>query len=404
MKTRPYLLLILFISFTQLTSIAQSTIPPLAGWKMEEKDGAYVFKPEKGSDAKEFVYEVMPSSKNEGLNPEAWFNNAIDRDLQESGFALMEPGRKNITSNQTISSFSSEVTDKKGNHWYVTYISYQPDRNEYRLGRIVSSPDVKYYATWMRPAASHFNSLAEEERAHGTLAVKTTSSAAQEKSENNLFALTDEAAAEKGLKSPDINGVLIHLEYNAAPDGKMVRVYTPYLVLNDGSIYSDPVLSPYNFNVGMSKVKEPEKWGLWKMKGEAMLINWTGRNTTEKWVKNWFWATPATNNELIEGTFMTAAGKINVNVKNDESNSSKYISFNNKGQFTIAGTETNGNVTVSPSDFSNRNEAGTYILNDFSVELHFNNGTVIRRSFYYYLQGKTHFGIANQVYVPKRFN
>jgi hypothetical protein len=101
---------------------------------------------------------------------------------------------------------------------------------------------------------------------------------------------------------------------------------------------------------------------------------------------------------------MTATGKINVNIGNDESNSSKCISFNNKGQFTIAGTESNGNITVSPSDFSNRNAGGTYILNDFSIELHFNNGTVIRRAFYYYLQGKTHFGIANQVYVPKRFN
>jgi hypothetical protein len=140
------------------------------------------------------------------------------------------------------------------------------------------------------------------------------------------------------------------------------------------------------------------------MKGEAMVVTWTGRNTTEKWVKNWFWATPATNNELIEGTFMTAADRINDNIRNDESNASKYISFNNKGQFTIAGTVSNGNVTVSPSDFTNRNSAGTYTLNDFSVELHFNNGTVIRRSFYYYLQGKTHFGIANQVYVPKRFN
>jgi hypothetical protein len=183
----------------------------------------------------------------------------------------------------------------------------------------------------------------------------------------------------------------------------MVRGYSPYLILNDGSIYSEPVLSPYNFNVELSKQTEPQKWGTWKLKGEAMLINWTGRNETEKWVKNWFWATPATNGEKIEGSYTTSSGKVNGNIKGDESTAaSKYISFNNQGQFTISTNESN-NGNVPASEYAKRNEAGTYILNDFSIELHFNNGTVMRRAFYYYLQGKTHFGIANQVYVPKRY-
>jgi hypothetical protein len=65
------------------------------------------------------------------------------------------------------------------------------------------------------------------------------------------------------------------------------------------------------------------------------------------------------------------------------------------GEFTLS--TSGGNA-----DFSKRDEAGTYTLNEYGIELRFNNGTVIRRAFYFYLQGKTHFGIGNFVYAPKR--
>jgi hypothetical protein len=57
---------------------------------------------------------------------------------------------------------------------------------------------------------------------------------------------------------------------------------------------------------------------------------------------------------------------------------------------------------VPSTEYKKYNEAGTYTLNDYSMELHFNNGTVIRRMFYFYLQGSTHFGIGSSVYAPKQ--
>ena len=408
MKNRaPYLLLVICILFNISDTLAQTTMQPITGWSMEEKNGSYIFRPEKAPGDKEFIYEVMPSFKPTGQTFDDWFNYAIDKDLQLSGYTLpSSANRKNITSNQTIFSFSSEVTDKKAKNWYITYIAYQTAENEFRLARVISSPDIKYYANCMRPAASHFGMLAKQTGVLGTVAKNTYATPPEPAKEEDHFLALPPDGADKALKSADIKGVLIHLDNSYATDGSLVRVYNPYLVLNDGSIYSDPVFSPYNFNVEASKQKESKKWGTWKMKGNTITVSWQGRNQNEKWSKNWFWATPAMNNERIEGAYITRTGKDNETlIGSDKSGTGRNISLNKSGQFTmlpLAGND-NGNLSVSSADYTKRNEAGTYKLSEYSIELHFNNGTVLRRAFYFYLQGKTHFGIGNFVYVPKRY-
>lgn len=408
MKTRPYLLLVFCILISEITSFAQGSVPPISGWDMDEKSGSYFFKPGKiTGETKEFIYEVMPVTKVEGQSIEDWFNSAIDKDVTQSGFTLpASSGKKNITTNQTIFSFSTELTDKKGKAWYVTYVGYQVGNSENRMARIMSSPDVKYYATYMRPVADHFGQLSKQDAAAAAAGklTKTTPTHARQEPRSSTNNHQTETIPEKGLRSQEINGILIHLEYNTAPDGKMIRVYKPYLVLNDGSIYSEPVISPYSLDVAQSKLKEPKRWGTWKLKNNSFMVDWTARNETEKWFKNWFWATPSQKDEKLEGSFMTVNSVENDALKSTEKDDgSKFIAFNNSGQFTLSSSpHNNGNATVPASEFAKRNEAGTYTLNDYSLELHFNNGTVIRRIFYFYLQGKTHFGIGNSVYVPKQ--
>jgi hypothetical protein len=256
----------------------------------------------------------------------------------------------------------------------------------------------------MRPVADHLGQLTKLDASAAASGKFAKASSGHSKQEVKAHPAHSEPLPEKGLKSQDINGILIHLEYNTTPDGKMVRIYKPYLVLNDGSIYSEPVISPYSLDVAQSKQKEPKRWGTWKLKNNSFMVEWTARNETEKWFKNWFWATPSQKEEKLEGAFMTVTGVENDGLKSaDKATASKYIAFNNAGQFSLI-TGNNGNATVPDGEFSKKNEAGTYTLNDYSIELRFNNGTVIRRIFYFYLQGKTHFGVGNSVYVPKQFS
>ncbi|WP_205508729.1 hypothetical protein [Longitalea arenae] len=403
MKTRPYLLVVLCMLVNEMTSYAQSQISPIPGWDMDEKSGSYIFKPGKtAGDTKEFVYEIMPVDKGEGQTIEDWFSSAIDKDVKESGFILPAGGKKNITTNQSIFSFSTELTDKKGKALYVTYIAYQLGSGENRLARITSSPDVKYYAAHMRPVADHIGQLAKHDASVTVSNKQTKGNHPHNKQDAKTAAAQHAAIVENGLRSQEINGILIHLDYTTNAEGKMVRNYKPYLVLNDGSIYGDPVLSPYSLDVAQSKQKEPQKWGTWKLKNNIFTVEWTATRETEKWFKNWFWATPAQREEKLDGSFMTVNGVENGSVKSAENAlASKNIVFNKDGQFALT-TGNNGNAAVPASEFSKKNEAGTYTLNDYSMELRFNNGTVIRRVFYFYLQGSTHFGIGNAAYAPKQ--
>jgi hypothetical protein len=242
----------------------------------------------------------------------------------------------------------------------------------------------------MRPVASHFGDLAKAEAAQPTVARAVVPVEQQEEQAAAVI-----KGSENGLSTTAVNGILIYLAYNAGPDGKMTRAYTPYLVLNDGSIFNEPVNSPYFFDAKKSKQTEPEKWGTWKLKNNVMNVSWAGKSDAEKWAKNWFWATPAIPNEKIEGTFVTVTGKNNDNVKGPSAPATNTISFNSMGEFTIS-------TSAGDGEFSKKNESGTYTLNEYGIELRFNNGTVLHRAFYFYLQGKTHFGIGNSVYAPKR--
>lgn len=413
MKTRPYLLIVCSILVSKSTSFAQGTVAPISGWDMDEKSGTYVLKPIAGKtpagvEPKEFVYEILPFEKIEGQTIEEWFRNAIDKDVKESGFTLpaATANKNNITTNQTIISFSSEITDKKGKALYVTYIAYQAGNGENRLTRVTSSPDVRYYSNYMRPVADHIDNLAKNDAYYtGSAKGGKTHHTKPETRTGNTTNAHSEIIPEKALRSTEINGILVHLEYNTTPDGKMQRIYKPFLVLNDGSIYAEPFLSPYSLDVAASKQKEPKKWGTWKLKNNTFFVEWTSTGETEKWFKNWFWATPSQKEEKLEGTFMTVSGADNGNVKSaDNGYTSKYIAFNNTGQFTLTtGNSNNPNTAIPASEFNKKAEAGTYTLNEYSVELHFNNGTVIRRLFYFYLPGKTHFGVGTSAYVPKQF-
>jgi hypothetical protein len=84
--------------------------------------------------------------------------------------------------------------------------------------------------------------------------------------------------------------------------------------------------------------------------------------------------------------------------------SSKNILFNTTGRFALTGVgiSNNNEIGIATSAYSQKDEAGSYSLNGYSIELRFNNGTTMRRAFYFYPKDKDHFGIGNHVYVVKR--
>jgi hypothetical protein len=411
------LVITLFVSVGITTASAQS-VQPMLGWKMEENKGRYLFKPTAvfSDENKEFSYEILPLEKADGKAFDEWFTGTIDKNMRQSGFSLpRHKDKNNNISYSTLSSFSSKMVDRNGKIWYVAYMAYRTNSQQYRLAKLFSSPDITYYTNCMKSAAMHFGKLAKQEGAFETSnlvdVVKSNNlpqPAAPVTAESNTPPRTEAVTTiVRGLKPTEIKGIVINLEYGYGVGGAVVSEYTPYLLLNDGSLYSNPVVSPYEFDVALSKQKEPKKWGTWKISGNAITVTWPARNKTERWEKNWFWARPAAGNEKIEGAYISASGASNGAMGgNVMTVSSKNILFNNLGRFALTSIAVSNNnytdYSIATSAYSKRDEAGAYSLNGYSIELKFNNGTTMRRAFYFYPKDKVHFGIGNHVYMPKR--
>ncbi|OQP60939.1 hypothetical protein A3860_04200 [Niastella vici] len=413
------LVLVLIMGLGIPTVFAQSSsVQPMLGWRMEENRGRFVFKPTAvfSDENKEFSYEVMPLEKAEGKTFDDWFSGSIEKNMRLSGFSLPKSKDKKNISYSTLSSYSGKVTDKSGHMWYVAYMAYRTNNQQYRLAKLFSSPDITYYTNCMKSAAMHFGKLAKQEGAFDptglTDVVKNTAPApvtppsVTEKVPTPRTITETGTGPVKGLKATEIKGVVINLEYSYGVGGAVESEYMPYLLLNDGSLYSNPVVSPYEFDVALSKQREPKKWGTWKLSGGAITVNWPARNKTERWEKNWFWARPAAGNEKIEGAFTSISGAGNTAIGgNVMTVSSKNILFNTFGRFALTGVGVGTNYTdysIATSAYSKKDEAGAYALNGYSIELRFNNGTTMRRAFYFYPKDKAHFGIGNHVYIQKR--
>ncbi|MBO9200357.1 MULTISPECIES: hypothetical protein [Niastella] len=417
------LLVIVLMMGWGIPSMHAQTVQPMLGWRMEENKGRYLFSPTAvfSDENKEFTYEIMPLEKADGKSFDEWFTGSIDKNMLFSGFTVPKSknkDKKNI-SYSTLSSYSGKITDRNGKVWYVAYMAYRTSNQQYRMAKLFSSPDITYYTNCMKTAAMHFGKLAKQEGAFetsGQVDVAKTNALPQpvappaiEKAPipRNVIANADNTnRITKGLKATEIKGIILNLEYSYGVGGAVMSEYTPYLLLNDGSLYSNPVVSPYEFDVALSKQREPKKWGTWRISGGAIVVNWPGRNKTERWEKNWFWARPAAGNEKIEGAFSNMSGAGNSPMGgNVITVSSKNILFNNLGRFALTGVSVGTNYTdysIPTSAYSKKDEAGSYVLNGYSIELRFNNGTAMRRAFYFYPKDKAHLGIGSHVYIQKR--
>ncbi|THU41356.1 hypothetical protein FAM09_04405 [Niastella caeni] len=412
------LVLVLIMGLGIPTVFAQTPVQPMLGWKMEENKGRFIFKPTAvfSDENKEFSYEVMPLERSEGRSFDEWFTGSIEKNMRGSGFSLPKSKDKKNISYSTLSSYSGKIYDKGGKVWYVAYMAYRTNNQQYRMAKLFSSPDITYYTNCMKSAAMHFGKLAKQEGAFETTGlvdlvksntpVPVNPPAVAEKSPAPRIANENVPKVVKGLKATEIKGVVINLEYSYGVGGAVISEYMPYLLLNDGSLYSNPVVSPYEFDVALSKQREPKKWGTWKISGNAISVNWPARNKSERWEKNWFWARPAAGNEKIEGAFTSISGAGNTAMGgNVMTVSSKNILFNTLGRFALTGVGVGTNYTdysIATSAYTKKDEAGAYSLNGYSIELRFNNGTTMRRAFYFYPKDKAHFGIGNHVYMQKR--
>ncbi len=211
----------------------------------------------------------------------------------------------------------------------------------------------------------------------------------------------------QATQAASIHAVIMHLEYEAGMGGAIYPAYNAYILFKDGTIYQAPVTSPADMDIASSKQTEPKKWGSWKMDADKLIVYWplekpTYQNST--WKKSSYKnVLPAKKGEILEGNFKTLTGGGNTALGGDVLVvAAANITFNKEGKFTLAKTAgVSSGRDIWENTHSKTNEAGTYTLDGYTIELRYNNGKTQRQFFYFYPDSRKHFGIAKSVYLPK---
>ena len=396
---KPYALILAAVLFPVLL-LAQTEIKSIPDWKMEVNNGTYQFTPPVSTGSANFEYDVMPPEKNSNSDLAAWLRSAAANDLTKLGYSAIKQGAvKQIKNMQTLLTYTVEANNETGAKMAVIYFAFQKPDRSVRYGKIIRVP--QYTGNYINTAATHFITLISQELTNTTQNTETATPA-NDQSVPNI----NQKTTGKGIAAAEIKGVLLHSETRLGVGGMLIFVYFPYLLLKNGAMYEHLAVSPADINEAKSRQSEPTKWGTWQLDGKALVVihrNKDGSMTKPNRWTGWSWASPAKANEKLIGTYGSISGGGNTAMGGGSMVvSSKYITFNNQGQFTyesIGGGSYNGS-TGSVTAYSSKDRAGTYVLDGYSIELRFNNGQVSRQSFYFY-DDKDHavIGIGNSPYT-----
>jgi len=380
------------------TAHAQSPSTPIQGWKMNADGAHYSYTPSPLIGKIPINYDIFPPMNAKTEDLAGWLQDIIQKDLAGLHYTPL-PGDPKIQDIQSIKLYSVGVKDAAGKQWLVNYMAYTRSDGQVRYGRIIEAP-VNSIKPYMTTAVQHFMAICKKE---GGLPDQNNNKSATTKPTKPRDIETPVTAPGQGLKPADIKGFVIHQETGIGVGGMVILVQRPYLLLKDGTCYKHCEVSPYDLDVARSRQTEPKQWGVWSIEGKKFTVRMNDDDKPDVWESNWHWARPAEKNEKIKGSWYTIGGGGNTALGGGSMVvSSGNITFNDKGQFTrlSTGGGSYAGPTGSVTAYSNKEAAGVYTLDGYSLELRYNNGTVVRQSFYFYPDSKEVFGLGDRDYVP----
>lgn len=241
----------------------------------------------------------------------------------------------------------------------------------------------------------------------------------------------------QGLQLADIEGIIHTGEGVTTFTGYQFQEAT-YLLLKDGTIYKNLQVPPSDLNVTDSKQYEQENWGTWQRNGDSVNVQWYGSN--ESLTLDGTFVLPAQSGELLDASYNNLNGSTigGIGFGGVVTTNSSTIIFMPDGRFetsdystmgstvmdtgggysmnssyysdeegTVGGTsfssevgDTSSGMTVT-SDEKNPNPpstTGTYTLDGYTLELRYDDGTVVRKIFYFWDERKNNAVIGSVTY------
>jgi hypothetical protein len=397
-------LLSFFISLVSQTCFSQ-IITPIPDWTVTKPTEEKILSTQSiSSNNNSVVYQVR-KQMTVADDLSGWFTNAIASDIKKEKWRETQKGSLQESNGLLI--YVTEMTDAASKKWYVLYLAHGFGKNQARLARVVGTPQTDFFQLNAGEATKHFARLVTLDRNNNTSIGETEKPLPDEPKKETIINRQTPGVKLTGVQNDKIHSTIMHLEYEAGMGGGIYPVYNPYILFKDGSIYKDPVEGLNIFDAVTSRTAEPNKWGTWKMSGTTLTIYWPlekPKYQNSTWEKSSYYnIVPAKKNETLEGSFKTLTGGGNTALGGDVLVvAAATITFSNDGKFTlakVAGVSSGRDIWENTN--SKSDEAGYYKLNQYSIELKYNNGKTENRFFYFYPDSRKHFGIAGSVYMPK---
>jgi len=227
----------------------------------------------------------------------------------------------------------------------------------------------------------------------------------------------------KGLKAGQIAGI-IHDGRGEYQYSGYKFVEDVYLLLNDGTLYSNLRCAPSDLDLAASRKNEPNAWHRWKRQGGDVLVAWRDKPGAWKKLLGTF-VTPASANEKLSGNFTTASA---ISTVGSVSTFHRGVVFTPDGRFQtshssmfsssmssnlatgtsvsayadddtaiVSGAPTVGAILPGGATVTNIQKrkkkpanTGTYLVSGYTLILHYDDGTVTRMPFFFWDNKKTH--------------
>jgi hypothetical protein len=202
-----------------------------------------------------------------------------------------------------------------------------------------------------------------------------------------------------GLNRSQIEGI-VH-DYNTTTETYGTRDdESAYLLLKDGSMYSNLQYTPHDLNVPASKKGEPKYWTKWRRSsGKLQYLDGNAWKPLEG-----FLVLPGGKNEQIKGVFEYMSS-YTIGTLNQGTTSISRVAYSFSGNKFIryAGNTLSGStVSVFSYATSSNDQKGTYIFDGYTLELRFENGKVDRTFGYYWDKKKDSLVIGARTYSRPR--
>lgn len=94
----------------------------------------------------------------------------------------------------------------------------------------------------------------------------------EDKEKRESIAKARWSAPNQGVKSSDIEAITYHFDTYLSAYGNLKPDITVYLLLKDGTAYIDLDLPPSDFNIGVSRKLEPERWTQWQHQDDRYIF------------------------------------------------------------------------------------------------------------------------------------